>query len=886
MKHAIGIATIAALLLGMTANADTLDLNRTLDLNIPAQPLPAALIELSKQAQLQIMSRGNISQQTAPALTGHYTIAQALAQLLAGTNLQYSATGDNTIAVVPAADAASTGASGEPEENVMKERSNKPLTRLRLAQKGSQTQLASAQSQESAGSAAEEASEKVQEIIVTAQKRTERLQDVPISIAVLTAEDINRRGLVNSEDYLRGMPGVNQVANSFGQSIIIRGIETATEYQNYSSGAATGAYFGETPTTDSAGLSGSNVDIKLVDIERVEVLRGPQGTAFGNASMGGTVRVIPVAPKLDRVEGRVGAGYSTTSGTGGDNYMFQGVGNIPLIADKLAIRATAYKFEDSGYYRNRAGSDAAFQATIVPLGGQAFATDEDNVGAYRAMGGRASVLFQATEDLRFTLGYLTQKTEMDGYAIANSGPWDQTLLRVGSLHVRRGQSLGFSDTHVNIANAVVEYDLGWADVLGTYSDIRGGTTFAVPFTLYSLMWPASRFADLDHEGRVAELRLATKFSGPWNFLAGLYDERSKDSYIIPYDYWFGDPATNFFAPGTRFLDTYLDWRDLQQQAAFAEVSWQFLPGWTLTGGGRASRYDRTVQVDTSGPIYGASTSQRDEGEASTSTFRANLSYKPTENALLYAGWAQGFRLGKPQPEAPAGLCDKDNDGLFDGTNVTIASSGNVDSDGLDSYEVGGKFAFLDRRLSVDAAVFRMEWSNIPVSIRQNSACDWMYVANLGAALSEGFEVQANYRLTDAWRLDVGGSWLNARLTTDVPAQGFSAGDRLPASPKVNGNMALQYAFRLAGHQAFVRADAQYVGSFYGDIPQSPNLKAGDYVKVDATARIMMDSMSIDLFIRNLTDEDTFTSRGTAAPNAFFGYRPRPRTIGVQLGYQF
>jgi iron complex outermembrane receptor protein len=174
------------------------------------------------------------------------------------------------------------------------------------------------------------------DIIVTATRRSENVNDVPISIAVVTAEEISKRGLVSAEDYLRGIPGVNQTSDPVGSSIIIRGLETSPSFQNFSSGTTVATYFGETPITNSGGLAANtNVDIKLVDIERIEVLRGPQGTSFGDSSLGGAVRVIPAKPKTDEVEGHFGAGYSYTGGYGGENYMVQGTVNVPVVTDIL-----------------------------------------------------------------------------------------------------------------------------------------------------------------------------------------------------------------------------------------------------------------------------------------------------------------------------------------------------------------------------------------------------------------------------------------------------------------------------------------------------------------------------------------------------------------------
>ncbi|WP_175597350.1 TonB-dependent receptor [Peristeroidobacter soli] len=731
----------------------------------------------------------------------------------------------------------------------------------------------------------------IEEVIVTATKRSELLQNVPMSVAVVTAVDIEERGIVNAEDYLRGIPAVSQTNGAFGgPAIIIRGIVDTTSFQNYGSGPTVATYFGETPTTNSGGVTGgSNVDTKLADIERVEVLRGPQGTAFGTSSMGGAIRTIPVAPRLDRIEGKVAAGYSVTSGTGGDNYEIQAVGNLPIITDKLAIRATAYQYQDSGYYRNRAGSDAAFQAAaVIPYGAQAFARDEKEVGQFFVWGARVAALFQATEKLRFTFSYLNQETETDGFPITSNGvAFDQQLLQVAPEHVRRGQTGGLADSNLEIANAVVEYDLGWADLLGTYSYLEGGAPVIVPATYLNLPWPVSFSTTSHNRQNVGEIRLATRLDGAWNFLVGLYAEDVYDDYSYNW-LWHGDPATNFFPSGTRDLGTYFDQRDRTQTAVFGEASWKFSPKFTLTGGVRAYEYERKIQSVSTGDIHGGGASEKGGIDASGTTFRGNLSYKPNESALVYAGWAEGFRLGKPQPVAPSALCDHDGDGVIDGTAITIESSKFVNSDSLENYEVGSKFALLDRRLTIDATVFRTEWSDIPVNSNPRainpSACNWGFDVNGGTALSEGVEVQAQFQLTNSFRVDLGGAYIDAHLTEDVPAQGLFSGDPLPGSPKVNGSLSLQYALDFAGHATSLRADTIYVESF----PVAPRQVAaaegpGGYVKVDLAARMTFASLTLDLFVRNLTNEDALTLNAGGIGG---GYRLRPRTVGVRLGYDF
>lgn len=723
----------------------------------------------------------------------------------------------------------------------------------------------------------------LEEIIVTATKRTGRLQDVPISITAITEAEIDRRGLVDGSDYLRGMPGANQIEAAPSQSIVIRGLETQHAGQGLANGQTTGTYFGESPTTGSAGALSSSVDIKLIDIERVEVLRGPQGTTFGSASLGGVVRIIPVGPKLDRFEGKMSIGYSATSGTGGDNYNVQAVGNIPLVRDKFAVRATGYQYQDSGFYQNRARSNATFQSSVViPQGAEAFATDNNEVGSYGVVGGRITALWQATDDLKLTASYLAQKTETDGIPVAMIGPYEQTVLAVAPEHVRRGQTLGLIDTDLDLANAVLEYDLRWADLLVSYSYVEGETVYMRPISSVGLLQARSQANEAPHHGRIGEIRIATKLEGAWNFLAGAYIESSDDHYEHE-SVWFGEPSP--FVTLGRDLGGQVAQIEQKQKAAFGEVSLAFLPRWTVSGGIRFSDYEVSNQIVGTGLFLGADSTGRTED--SKTTPKVGLNYKPSDNALLYTGYSEGFRVGRPVlgPGPPASECDLDGDGTYDGTQIRVGSLTNRDSDNVDSYEIGGKFSLMDGRLRADAAVFRMDWTGIPVTAVL--PCNVSYSVSAGKARSEGVELQVNFQITDSTRLDFGGSWIDAQLTKDAPLQGWSSGDNLPGTPDVNANIGLQYEFTISNHKAFLRGDSIYVGPFHSLIGQE--LEAGDYVKLDVTARVEIGNFDIDLFARNLTNEDAFTYHSTfALPglSEFFGYQLRPRTVGLQVGYAF
>lgn len=725
------------------------------------------------------------------------------------------------------------------------------------------------------------------DIVVTAQKRSERLIDVPLSISVVSAEVISKRGLVSSEDYLRGLPGVNQGAEQYGQAIVIRGIESSPSFENANSGTTVATYFGETSTSSSGGLAGaSNIDIKLVDIERVEVLRGPQGTAFGNASLGGAVRTIPVAPDASAVAGMVGGGVSTTEGTGSTNYQLRGMINIPLVTDKVAVRAVAYDFMDSGFYRERAGSNAAFKAGLASFGIDGQAVDEDHIGEQRVTGGRVALLVQPSDAVKLTATFLRQVTNIDGFGVASTGKFDQATLIVAPEHQRRGQLFGVGDNRINLGNVALNVDTGVGELVATYSHIESGSDWARSVTA-ELPLPISGRGSGDHKEDSGELRFASDLGGPIDFLVGVYAERLRDDRSVNYIWTGTDAAQNFF--GARDLGTSLDDRKLTQKAAFGEVTWKVTPKLSVTGGVRAYDYKRTNALDTSGALFGVSSSTLRQNASGTS-FKGNVSYKPNSDSLLYASFSQGFRLGTPQPGLPAGLCDGNGDGIVDGTSISLAQTRSVRSDRVNNYEIGGKFAFADRRGSVSGAVFRIDWNGLPVLSfppSSNATCRGQtYIANAGTARAQGVELEANFALTDAFRINVGGSYIDSKLRNDASAIGAVRGDRTPGAPVWNGSVGLQHDFAIGDTKGFVRADAVYVGPFYGDFAETANTRSGDYIKGDVTARVSFAKLDLDLFVRNVTNSGGFSFRGVADYGPLYGYRLRPRTIGVQAQYRF
>ena len=309
-----------------------------------------------------------------------------------------------------------------------------------------------------------------------------------MAISALGGDTIEKRGLVGMDDYLSTVPGASILDQGPGiNSVVIRGLSANPQNEGDDSSPVSGVYFGD---ASIAGLSlfGNSADIKLVDMERIEVLRGPQGTLYGAGAMGGVVRNIPTAPNLEAIEGNLDLGYSSTGEEGGTNTQVKGVINIPLIEDTLAIRAVAYQFDDSGIYKNVAASHPAFSDAVMTS--SAVAVDKDDVGNSDISGGRFSVLWQPTEGLTINASYLNQDVKQKGIGQADvetGSTWSQARYQVRDRNGRLRDE-GYED-EIEITSLAIDYDLGWATLSSATARVQEDFVRYIDFTHIRAPYP-------------------------------------------------------------------------------------------------------------------------------------------------------------------------------------------------------------------------------------------------------------------------------------------------------------------------------------------------------------------------------------------------------------
>ena len=614
-------------------------------------------------------------------------------------------------------------------------------------------------------------------------------------------------------------------------------------------------------------------DLKWYDMERVEVLRGPQGTLYGSGTMGGAVRNIPKAPNLEKFESEFQVGISGTDGADDINNKLTGVINVPLSEDKLALRVVGYHFENQGYIDMVTETDPTLVGVAAAFGGVVNTNEEVNDTQFSGI--RASLLWQATDDFSATLTYANQQLEQDGvFLVSGEDGYERVGLGLNGKYgdgVEEGRESDFDFT-----NLIINYDLGWADLLSSSTTSTASFERRLDIT-FAVGLPIGLQNQVEAKGFTQELRLSSKLEGPFQFLAGFYyeDLENENSLLTA---WTGEDALNLFATPTPMLDMGLLALEIEQKALFGELSYDITERLVLTLGARWFDYDRRRFQDQTGVLFGPVSSDESVSEDG-SNGKVNVAYSPDQDTLIYAQWAQGFRLGKPTQVQPKVLCDSDDDGILDGTSTPFNEDGFVKSDNIDSYELGGKFGLMDNRLVINGAIYRIDWEDIPARAF-NSTFTCATDLNAGEARSQGLELEANLYLTDDLRVDLGVGYVDAELTSGGRGLG-SDGDRLPFSPRFNASFGLDYNFDFREHDSYINLRYSYVGGSHTDFAEL-STEMGDYGKVDLRAGLAInDQLDIGIYGTNLTNSDEL-----AFVYAFGNYRQTPRQLGLNVSYRF
>lgn len=753
-------------------------------------------------------------------------------------------------------------------------------------------------------------------IIVTATKRDANLQDIPFSINAQTAEDIQKSGAVTLEDLSRNVAGLSVQNLGPGQSqVSVRGVSAGQVVRDQPGvKEQVGVYLDESVIS----LSLFTPDIDLYDLNRVETLRGPQGTLFGSGSVGGTIRYITNQPKLGATEGSVQAGLNQIDGgsMGGE---LKGAVNIPL-GEKAAVRAV-------GYWTHYAG----FVDAIGPAAGS-------NVNDGDRYGGRLSILLEPAEGVRLTPRVIYQKVVSNGFN--RSEVWNlyanpQTTT-VPAVNFGKNQQYlklreKFSDETV-IADLKLEGDLSDSVALTTVtsyshrdilvsrdaSALTGSVSVDLGFPAAGVQLASNLRDTTKLETFSQELRLASTGNGPFQWVLGgfysninrVYDQRlPTPGYDAFTDARFGAGTSAAVANGFPLNSPYnahLPY-SIKQYAVFGEATWHLTDRFKATAGARYYDFkeERTFK---SGGLFSNGDNQSDKTKSDGVSPRFILSYEMSDGVTLNAEAAKGFRLGGVNDPLNAGLCTAADKALFGGFQ-------SYKDESLWDYEVGVKAR--GKGFTFNAAGFYNKISNLQVTLDAGS-CSSRIVFNVADAHSAGAEFELGLNPADGLNFSLSGSVMDSKFDTTLPgaltaATGIRDGNRLPSVPKFQLTASGSYEFPVSDTaKGFVGGSVQHVGNRYtqpADQENNPrtfvhglpflgapasasttlNLNLPGYELVNLNAGIEMDGgLTVTAYINNLLNENALLSfdreRGGRAR---LGYQvSQPRTFGMSVRKTF
>ncbi len=726
-----------------------------------------------------------------------------------------------------------------------------------------------------AATAAADSSGELQEVVVTAQKRSESLQNVPLSITAFSAADLETRAVKDFFDYATSVPNLGFGATGDGsansRTISIRGV---------SGDNTTGFYLDETPLPDS-------LDPHIIDIERIEVLRGPQGTLYGARSMGGTVRLITKQPDLNNFSASLHGGVSSTENTVDPNWIGDGTINLPLVQNRLALRASAFYDREAGYFSRR--------FPTVP-GGSDFTTLRD-IGRNELVGGDLSLLWKPTDALSVTTRLMRQESTYNGFSLADGTPTNlkpDNFVQTRLFDIPEGGSDRWTLYSLN-----VKYDTGFGELVSSTSYFdrliveREDQSDVVSF-LFGLDPPvASQITEIKPLHRFTqEVRFASALKGPLQFVTGVYLSESNGQFnpgYYPPNSVPGLGAISGYGSDLFFYQNYPS--TIREPAVFGELSYQATDKLKLTAGARW--YE--IKTRSSGIEAGAAAGVDLIDPPSTLTnvgmnpkFQAD--YKVTPNAMVYATAAKGFRPGGITPSVPSALgCDVNLQDI----GVTQAQAHRYKSDSLWNYEVGSKTSWLDNRLTVDGAVFYIDWKDLQQQILL--PCGFQFRANVGAAKSQGAELEVHARPVRGLDVSGGIGYQKAEITKASSGGAISpqqVGDRVYQVPDWTGNLSLTYSQTLnARYSAVYNLTYGYVGSSKSanNDPFNPRTRA-PYSIIDGKVGLSVGSWDVSLVAKNLTNEHANLADNRSIAVEMPG-RPRivtnqPRTIGIDVRKSF
>lgn len=728
--------------------------------------------------------------------------------------------------------------------------------------------------------------------MVTATKRAESIQEIGMSVTALGDVELERMGAYTLLDFAVRVPNLGVAYEADGRfdssSPSIRGV-----FGN----DTTGFYIDDTPVN-------ATLLPRVLDVERIEVLRGPQGSLYGAKSMGGTIRVITKQPDLNVAENKAHATLSTVN-EGGANYNFDASFNIPVVEDKFALRAAAYYGQNSGIFDREyipSWVDSFGDPRESP--GPAFAPQK-NVDDEEFYGGQIAGKIVFTDSLSLDLRLIGQKIEADGLPFADIDADNTTEQRFFDLD-EPGSDKWY------VANGTFNWDTGAGSLLSTTSWYDRTTseweeeTAFLHFLFDQVIGiPIDPLASVintteEYSSFVQEIRFASSFDGPFSFIAGVFYQDLQLDHHYPravqtglheaIDEFTGVPGLGQDCEfGFCLTDDDLIFTDVQEVkteevAVFGDLSYQISDRWSVTAGGRY--YDNKVSAADSsdGFANGGPSSFSDKQSESGFNPKFLVEADVNENVNVYTSATKGFRIGGVNGNLPLGLCGPELEEL----GIEPSNATTFESDTLWSYELGAKSRLSEDRVTLNGAVFFVDWSNIQQLHRL--ACGFQFTQNAGSAESKGFEIELLAAPSEGLSLSLGVGYTDAEITDSGGVPGVSEGDKIQGVPDWTVTSGAQYLWPLtSGWEGLVRGDFNYYGDSFSANNGEQRLRES-WSALNLRAGMVNEKWDLILFVDNVTDEraNLADSRSIAAetPGRQRLVVNRPRTFGIEGRMRF
>jgi iron complex outermembrane recepter protein len=724
------------------------------------------------------------------------------------------------------------------------------------------------------------------EILVTATRQTTSVSKVPLSVAVITPQQMDTQGLRNINDITRVTPGIalTPAAGTAGvagtnQVISIRGISSVV------GSPTTGIYIDDTPIQGRPLGSANNVYPQLFDLERVEVLRGPQGTLFGAGAEGGAIRFITPRPGMESFSGYARGELAFTKNGAPTFELGNAIGG-PIIKDRLAFRVSAWFRREGGYINE-----------INEFTKQVVDRSANNHSSYAL---RGALSWKASDNFSATLSTMYQNEQQDDNSsfyttVSNPAKSDFNATRLFPSPSHNKFVLSNLDLRYNGAAFDVISSTSYfnhrSDLFQDYTHFISSVLFAFPYVFPQGSQESANLED-HQKNWTQEIRIQSHPGARLNWvIGGFYGHSKQTSYQLNNDPNLNALLATFNAgplpllPGNHALEQTVGATDIQK-AAFGQADFEVVNGLKLTAGVRVAKVDVSAFRNAIGPIAGANASYSSKTSETPVTPKFGISYQATDSTLLYASAGKGYRIGGvngPQ----LSFCDSTL------AQIGLTSTpGSYKSDSLWSFEAGMKSRLLDGRLSVAASAFDIRWKNIQQQV-SIAACKGSFIVNVGSARSVGFDLALDFRVNSNLKVGASIGYANARLSQDfqgTPGTFFARkGDKV-GGPPLTATVSGDYEQPIGeDRSAYLHADYQHVSqgpvidyTVFGTDPLAH--RSDSFEQINLRLGLRMEGMDVSVFATNLTDQAPIISRfrGSVGPadDLFTATTIRPRTIGV------